>query len=240
MSRGHASGFAEPVKIRSVRKKYADYCDKASTWKRKTQPIASCFHKFLPDIVMSINSLLSRNGAVRGKFYKLLRGAAYRVNQEFLLKMSTRDFSDLYKEVITARTSLASELIAQLIDTEFQRTSTPDCEVNTLTSLVIQASTAFRVNIESMPTQTVAKCTEIQLRNAFVKMVLGNSETHLADFSECLTWEAAVEAMLDMESSGQGVTLLKLAQSIKSTKQLKAHDFPQASPSGSGHQGGPR
>jgi hypothetical protein len=215
-------------KFEALEKKYADYCDKASTWKRRAQPIASCFHKFLPDIVMSINSLLSRNGAVRGKFENLLRKVNYRVSQEFLLEMSTRNFSDLYKEVITARTSLASELIAQLIDTEFQRTSTPDCEVNTLTSLVIQASTAFRVNLESMPTQTVAKCTDIQLRNAFVKMVLGNSEAHLADFSECPTWESAVEVMLDMESSGQGVTLLKLAQSVKQAKHLKAHDSPKA------------
>ncbi len=196
-------------KFEALEKRYADYSDRAETWHRKKMPMAQCFHKFLPDVVLSLNSLLGRSEAVRRKFPGL-RNRDYQLDREFLLSLQQEDFSNLYKELLTSKTIMASDVIADLISTPFQKKS-KDKEQN-LAHMIIQASSAFREKLYRQPTQTVSKCTRIQLRDAFVKMVLGKEEANLADFSECLTWEDAVKVMMDMEGSGQGVAFLQRIQ----------------------------
>lgn len=204
----------------ALEKKYTDYCDKAQMHRRTPQPIAQCFGKFLPDIKLSINSLLSRNEAVRKKFRAQLQRHDYKVTEQILNDMSTQDFSNLYRELVTTRTFMASELLSYLMSTPFQRTAAEGQEEITLTLVVLQASTAFRERLETCPTQTVKKCTPIQFRDAFVKMVLGNDERHLADFLHCDSWDEAAQTMMDLEGSGQGVTFLKKVQK----KAVKSHD----------------
>jgi hypothetical protein len=196
-------------KFEALEKRYADYSDRAETWQRKKMPMAQCFHKFLPDVVLSLNSLLGRSEAVRRKF-PALRDRDYSLDEDFLLSLHRSDFSLLYKELLTSRTIMASDVIADLISTSFHKRS-KDKEVN-LTHLIVQASSAFREKLHRQPTQTVSKCTRTQLRDAFIKMVLGKEEANLADFSECYTWEDAVKVMMDMEGSGQGVAFLQRVQ----------------------------
>jgi hypothetical protein len=207
----------------ALEKRYTDYCDKAQMHRRTPQPIAQCFGKFLPDIKLSINSLLSRNEAVRKKFRAQLQRHDYKVTEQILNDMSTQDFSNLYRELVTTRTFMASELLSYLMSTPFQRTAAEGQEEITLTLVVLQASTAFRERLETCPTQTVKKCTPIQFRDAFVKMVLGNDERHLADFLHCDSWDEAAQTMMDLEGSGQGVTFLKKVQK----KAAKSHDEPE-------------
>ncbi len=137
--------------------------------------------------------------------------------------MSTQDFSNLYRELVTTRTFMASELLSYLMETPFQRVATEGHDKITPTSVVLQASTAFRERLESCPTQTVKKCTPIQFRDAFVKMVLGNDERHLADFLHCDSWDDAAQAMMDLEGTGQGVTFMKKVQK-KATKPQEELD----------------
>jgi hypothetical protein len=210
------------AEFEALEKKYTDYCDKAQMHRRTPQPIAQCFGKFLPDIKLSINSLLSRNEAVRKKFRKQLQRHDYKVTEQILNDMSTQDFSNLYRELITTRTFMASELLSYLMSTPFQRTAAEGQEEITLTLVVLQASTAFRERLDTCPTQTVKKCTPTQFRDAFVKMVLGNDERHLADFLHCDTWDEAAQTMMDLDGSGQGVTFLKKVQK----KAIKSHDEP--------------
>jgi hypothetical protein len=209
----------------TLEKKYTDYCDRAMMHKRKPQPIAQCFGKFLPDIKLSINSLLSRNETVRRKFRKLLEPYDYKVTEQLLNDMSTQQFSDLYRELVTTRTFMASELITHLMETPFQR-MTEGSDKATLTAIVIQASSAFRERLEASPTQTVKRCTPIQFRDAFVKMVLGNDDRNLADFTHCATWDEAAGAMLDMEGTGHGVTFLKKVTKGKSPAR-QSEEFSQ-------------
>jgi hypothetical protein len=223
-------------KFEDLVKRYADYRDRCATWKRTSQPFAACFHKFLPDVVAGLNSMLSRNGAVRERFRDLLEHQRYKVTEDHLLSMSTRDFTDLYRELVTTKRTLASELIATLQSTTFQRTSTAKLDVSTLTALVIQASSAFREHLDTMPTQTIVKCSAKQLRDAFLKMVLGPEEQNFADFSQCSTWEDAVSTMLDMDGTSEGVTLLGMAQKVKpqstsTTAKSKHHTKAQHSDS---------
>lgn len=211
----------------ALEKKYTDYCDKAQTHRRQPQPIAQCFGKFLPDIKLSINSLLSRDEAVRKKFKKLLARHDYKVTEQILNDMSTQDFSNLYRELVTTRSFMASELLSYLMETPFQRTSAEGQEKITLTLAVLQASTAFRERLESCATNTVKKCTPVQFRDAFVKMVLGNDERNLADFLHCDTWDEAAQAMMDLEGTGQGVTFMKKVQK-KSPKNPEESDRSSA------------
>jgi hypothetical protein len=190
----------------ALEKRYVDYCDKAQMHKRKPQPIAQCFGKFLPDLKIALNSLLSRSAAIRSKFKHVLSHHDYQVSEQILNDMSTLDFSNLYKELVTTRSFMASELLTHLMDTPFVLASDSP---PTLSALVLQASTAFRERLDACPTNTVRKCTDIQFRDAFIKMVLGNDERHLADFLQCITWDEAAGAMMDMEGTAQGVTFMK-------------------------------
>jgi hypothetical protein len=181
--------------------------------KRQPQPIAQCFAKFLPDLKLSFNSHLSRSEVVRKKFKPYLKKTDYKVSEKVLNDMPTQVFSDLYKELVTSRTFMASELITYLMETPFQRSV--EGEKLTLTALVLQASTAFRERLESCPTQTVNRCTPVQFRDAFVKMVLRQDDRHLADFLHCESWDDAAGAMMDLEGTGQGVTFVKKVQKPK-------------------------
>jgi hypothetical protein len=177
---------------------------------------------------------LSRNETVRRKFKRLLEPYDYKVTEQLLNDMPTQHFSDLYRELVTTRTFMASELITHLMETPFQR-MTDGGDKTTLTAIVIQASSAFRERLEASPTQTVKKCTPIQFRDAFVKMVLGNDDRNLADFTHCETWDEAAAAMLDMEGTGHGVTFLKKvtkgkspARQVEEPSQPRHDKFKQA------------
>jgi hypothetical protein len=210
-------------KFEKLESAYADYCDRCATWKRTCQPFAACFHKHLPDVVAALNSLLSRNAAARDRFKGLLEHHRFKVSEDHLLHMATRDLTDLYRELVTTKQTLASELIHTLQRTTFQRTSTKDIDVSSLTALVIQASSAFREQLVAMPSQTISKCSSQQIRDAFLKMIFGVDEQNFADFSQCRTWEDAVSAMLDMDSTAQGVTLLRMAQQKNPAPTLPKH-----------------
>jgi hypothetical protein len=223
MAREHLLSSKEFEKII---KKYHDYVDKANTWHRRPLPFAQVFHKFLPDVVRSLNALLARDEAVRKKFKLHLKPHSYRVSPEILRDMDLKIIVDLYREFVTAKTFLASELLTQLMDTPFQRSAAEGEDPFTITALVMQASTSFRERLESMGAQTIKKCTDQQIRDAFIKMMLGKDDRNLADFSACATWEDAVSAILELEGKGQGVTLLKLAQRLDKSKPATASKAP--------------
>jgi hypothetical protein len=199
-------------KFESLEKKYGDYLDRAGDQRRTPQTMAHCFKKFLPTLVMSLNALLGRDATVRRKYHAILSPISFTVDEAFLKTLDTDTFSKLYKELCTARTFMASEVITQLMDTKFTRFSPKGQEPFTLTAFLMQATTAFTEKLESLPTQTVKRCSDSQLRDSFVKMILGKEDRHLADFQHCFTWQEAAQNMFDLEGTGQGVSFLKQAQ----------------------------
>lgn len=230
-------------KFEELERKYADYCDKSITINRRTpQPIAKCFDKLLSVLVVSMNSLLDRNSAVRRKFSNLLHDHGYQVTEELLLSMDAKTFSKLYRELITARTALASELLITLMDTPFPRTAPEGEEPFTLTALVIQAMAAFSEKLERCPSDAVGRCTPKQIRDAFIKMILGKDDHHLADFSDCATYQEAARHMLDLDGTGQGITFMKNAQKSGKFKHQQGggtatHSDKEAHKPGSGNSG---
>jgi hypothetical protein len=207
-------------KFEALEKKYADYVDRAQDHDRTPQTMAHCFRKYLPTIVMTLNSLLSRDAAVRRKFKTIFApGSAYVVTEDMLREWDAHTFRSMYKELCTAKTFMASEVITQLMETRFSRHPPRGQDPYTLTAFVMQATTAFQEKLESMPTQTVKRCSDSQLRDSFVKMILGKDDRHLADFSHCYTWLEAAQSMFDLEGTGQGVNFMRQA--------LQDHAQPQ-------------
>lgn len=198
-------------KFEALEKKYADYVDRAQDHDRNPQTMAHCFRKYLPMIVMTLNSLLSRDAAVRRKYKDLLNASSYTVDEDQLKSWDARTFASMYKELCTAKTYMASEVITQLMDTKFARHPPRGQDPYTLTMFVMQASTAFQEKLDAMPTQTVKRCSDSQLRDTFVKMILGKEDRHLADFSHCYNWSEAASAMFDLEGTGQGVNFMRQA-----------------------------
>jgi hypothetical protein len=199
-------------KFEALEKKYADYVDRAQDQHRTPQTMAHCFRKYLPTIVMTMNSLLSRDAAVRRKFNAIFAvGSSYVVTEDMIKSWDAQTFRSMYKELCTAKTFMASEVITQLMDTKFSRHPPRGQEPYTLTAFVIQATTAFQEKLDSMPTQTVKRCSDSQLRDSFVKMILGKDDRHLADFSHCYTWLEAAQTMFDLEGTGQGVNFMRQA-----------------------------
>jgi hypothetical protein len=199
-------------KFEALEKKYADYVDRAQDHDRTPQTMAHCFRKYLPTIVMTLNSLLSRDAAVRRKFNTIFApGSSYVVTEDMLREWDAHTFRSMYKELCTAKTFMASEVITQLMDTKFSRHPPRGQDPYTLTAFVMQATTAFQEKLESMPTQTVKRCSDSQLRDSFVKMILGKDDRHLADFSHCYNWMEAAQSMFDLEGTGQGVNFMRQA-----------------------------
>jgi hypothetical protein len=200
------------AKFEALEKKYGDYIDRATDQRRRPQTMAHCFKKFLPTLVMSLNALLGRDATVRKKYATVLQPVSWIVDDVFLKSLDTEIFSKLYKELCTARTFMASEVITQLMDTKFLRFAPKGQEPFTLTAFMTQATSAFEEKLEGLPTQTVKRCSDSQLRDSFVKMILGKDDRHLADFQHCFSWTEAAQAMFELEGTGQGVSFLKQAQ----------------------------
>jgi hypothetical protein len=199
-------------KFEALEKKYADYVDRAQDHDRTPQTMAHCFRRYLPTIVMTLNSLLSRDAAVRRKFNSIFAAnGAYVVTEEMIKAWDAHTFRSMYKELCTAKTFMASEVITQLMDTKFSRHPPRGQDPYTLTAFVMQATTAFQEKLDSMPTQTVKRCSDSQLRDSFVKMILGKDDRHLADFSHCYNWMEAAQSMFDLEGTGQGVNFMRQA-----------------------------
>ena len=173
---------------------------------------------------MTFNSLLSRDSAVRRKYRDLVEVTSYSVTVEQIKSWDARTFASMYKELCTAKTYMASEVITQLMETKFSRNPPKGHDPYTLTAFVLQASTAFQDKIDAMPTQTIKKCSDSQLRDSFVKMILGKEDRHLADFSHCYTWTEAAAAMFDLEGTGQGVNFLRQALSVEGPSHEPARD----------------
>jgi hypothetical protein len=217
------------AKFEALEKKYADYVDRAQDHDRTPQTMAHCFRKYLPTIVMTLNSLLARDAAVRRKFNSIFAaGSPYVVTEDMLREWDAHTFRSMYKELCTAKTFMASEVITQLMDTKFSRHPPRGQDPYTLTAFVMQATTAFQERLESMPTQTVKRCSDSQLRDSFVKMILGKDDRHLADFSHCYNWLEAAQSMFDLEGTGQGVNFMRQA--------LQDHALPPDSGRASGGQ----
>jgi len=182
--------------------KYKEYVGKANDRHRTFNNMTYGFRKFNKEVRSAIRSLFDKTPRLRthyGKASTRLMG----MTEDDFAELDNEVFKRLYRELCTQNSTLPSQLLIQLESTVFDRT-----DGSSLPKLIIQASTAFRERLQGSPQQTVESCTDRQLKDAFVRMLLGSDERNLADFASARTWEEAVDRVLELEGSAQAHTMM--------------------------------
>jgi len=182
--------------------KYKEYVGKANDRHRTFNNMTYGFRKFNKEVRSAIRSLFEKTPRLRthyGKASTRLMG----MTEDDFAELDNEVFKRLYRELCTQNSTLPSQLLIQLESTVFDRT-----DGSSLPKLIIQASTAFREKLQGSPQQTVESCTDRQLKDAFVRMLLGSDERNLADFASARTWEEAVDRVLELEGSAQAHTMM--------------------------------
>ena len=146
-----------------------------------------------------------------------MRVPSFDMDEEEFSAMDNKTFGDLYRELCTHQSYMPSQLLLQLEGTTF------DYE-GKLPAVVVQASLAFREKLRGLPRVTVDQCTAKQLKEAFIKMLLGTNDRNLADFPSATSWEQVVGLVLDMDGTAQAHTLL---QRIAEAGKLRAAVTPE-------------
>ena len=193
--------------------KYKEYLDKATDRKRTSHLMVHGFRKYHHEVRAAMKSLFDKNAQLRQAYQSTL--PSYNLSEEQFFALDNKLFEQLYKELCTHQSVLPSQLLLKLEATSFDRTGF-------LPGVVIQASSAFREKLQTLPRQTVDSCTVKQLKEAFIKMLLGNDDRNLADFPNANTWEDVVSRLLDMDGSSQANTLLERIARVKEGRSSEA------------------
>lgn len=211
-------------KFEKYETKYKEYLDKATDRRRTYHKMTHGFRKYHNEVRAAIRSLFDKSWQLRDAYRGQLPG--FDMSESEFLDLNNTTFAALYKELCTHKSFLPSQLLQKLEQTVFERTGS-------LPAVVIQASTAFREHLRGLPRQTVDSCTQKQLKEAFIKMLLGSDERNIADFPSTNTWEEVVSRLLDLEGSSQAHTILtRIARARKGDTSTAGHDS-EDSPSGS-------
>ena len=210
-------------KFEKYETKYKEYLDKATDRRRTYHKMTHGFRKYHNEVRAAIRSLFDKSWQLRDAYRGQIPG--FDMSESEFLDLNNTTFAALYKELCTHKSFLPSQLLQKLEQTVFERTGS-------LPAVVIQASTAFREHLRGLPRQTVDSCTPKQLKEAFIKMLLGSDERNIADFPSTNTWEEVVSRLLDLEGSSQAHTILTRVSKARKGDSTTAGDSEE-SPSSS-------
>jgi hypothetical protein len=222
------------TKFEELEKKYKEYLDKAADRRRTSHNIVYGFRKFSFELRQYIRTLFNKNHTLRETYRSVL--PSFDLSEEDFLALPNAVFQKLYREVCTHHSCLPSQVLQSLETIRFQRGSQGDHA--TLPSLVVQASAAFRERLRQLPRQTISQCTNKQLKESFIRMLLGPDERNLADFPRAETWEEVISALLDLDGTSEANTLVhKIRQVGKSEgKPHKEEEAPREDRGGGARQ----
>jgi hypothetical protein len=208
-------------KFEEFEKKYKEYLDKAADRRRTSHNMVYGFRKFAFELRQYIRTLFGKSHTLRETYFEVL--PSFELSEEEFLDLPNETFRKLYREICTHHSCLPSQVLQSLETIRFQRGVQGDS--NTLPALVVQASAAFRERLRELPRQTVSQCTQKQLKEAFIRMLLGPDERNLADFPLAQTWEHVISCLLDLEGTSEANTLVqKIRQVGKNDKPNKEED----------------
>jgi hypothetical protein len=208
-------------KFEEFEKKYKEYLDKAADRRRTSHNMVYGFRKFAFELRQYIRTLFGKSHTLRETYFEIL--PSFELSEEEFLALPNETFRKLYREICTHHSCLPSQVLQSLETIRFQRGVQGDS--NTLPALVVQASAAFRERLRELPRQTVSQCTQKQLKEAFIRMLLGPDERNLADFPLAQTWEHVISCLLDLDGTSEANTLVqKIRQVGKNDKPGKDED----------------
>jgi hypothetical protein len=206
------------AKFEEFEKKYKEYLDKAADRRRTSHNMVYGFRKFSFELRQYIRTLLGKSYTLREAYSMIL--PSFDLSEDEFLALPNAVFQKLYREVCTHHSCLPSQVLQSLETTQFKRG-----DASTLPALVVQASAAFRERLRELPQQTIKLCTDKQLKESFIRMLLGPDERNLADFPMARTWEDVISALLELDGTSEANTLVqKIRQASKSDKPVKEED----------------
>jgi hypothetical protein len=193
------------AKFEEFEKKYKEYLDKAADRRRTSHNMVYGFRKFAFELRQYIQTLFQKSRTLRETYSSAL--PSFDLSEDEFLALPNETFRRLYREICTHQSCLPSQVLQSLETIRFQRGVQGDG--NTLPVLVVQASAAFRERLRELPRQTVSQCTQKQLKEAFIRMLLGPDERNLADFPLAQTWEQVISCLLNLEGTSEANTLVQ-------------------------------
>lgn len=209
-------------KFEDFEKKYKEYVDKASDRRRTYHRMVHGFRKFSFELRQYIKSLLNKSRTLREAYQTAL--PSFDLTEDQFLLLNNVTFGKLYREVCTHHSCLPSQVLQKLEKTSFPRGRAGDD--STLPALVVRASAAFREKLKEQPRQTIRQCTDKQLKESFIRMLLGPEERNLADFPSANTWEQVLSELLELDGTSQADTLLRKIQLNASRTDTANNEAP--------------
>ena len=198
-----------------ITKEYDEYVNLSHARDRKPKPFPTVFVKHSEEIAMKFNKLCRQGHALAIQLCVSGNEEGERTyTGDSVLTMADAEFAALYKEICTGGVKAPSQVLDILETTSFKRSTVKGegKHGNEHDALVMRAAAAFRDKIDSLPTEVVRKCTAIQIKRSFIRVVLGKGEGNLADYSQCQTWNACVEHMLDISTTDLSEAFMKRAK----------------------------
>jgi hypothetical protein len=169
-------------KFNQFLKAHASYAasarDQGQTW----SSVAGLLARYAEDLAIAFSACA------------LKRGEQRMYDTTAVLALSDDVFEKLYVESCCPSVEYASQVIAALEQTAFQRQQ--PSEASPLPA-VMRAAEAFRVQLRLLPTHAVIQCTQDNVRDAFFTLLFGDdAKRKRMDFSFCGTWEQARTALI--------------------------------------------
>lgn len=198
-----------------ITKEYDEYVNLSHARDRKPKPFTTVFVKHSEEIAMKFNKLCRQGHVLAIQLCVAVNDEGDRTyTGDSVLEMADAEFAALYKEICTGGVKAPSQVLDILETTSFKRSASKgeSKHGNEHDALVMRAAAAFREKIDSLPTEVVRKCTAIQIKRSFIRVVLGKGEGNLADYSQCKTWNECVEHMLDISSTDLSEGFMKRAK----------------------------
>ena len=195
--------------LEDISKEYDEYLDLCHARDRQAKPFSCVFVKNSNELAMKFNKLRRSGHALA---VLLSRDQDY--TGDSVLALPNDHFVALYKEICTGGVKAPSQVVNALDRTKFRRQLSREdpSDGNAHDALVMRASAAFRESLDKLPGEIVRRCTDLQIKKSFIRVVLGRGESNMADYSHCSTWDQCVAHMLDISSTDLSEGFMKRAR----------------------------
>ena len=190
------------VKFEVLLLQYHKYVDTANDKNRRHHSLVYCFENHANELAGAMMNL-ANHPVVTHPW--LPRGTM--MTADSVLQLDNVTFTRLYKDLCEEGISKPSQVLTQLRKVQFTRTGPK------INAIVMRAAASFRDRLRTLPSTAVAQCEAKQVRDAFVKMMLGVAEVNLADYVHLATWELVMNDMLAISGTSETQAFLERVQS---------------------------
>jgi hypothetical protein len=165
---------------------YEEYRSKACDNKRTAVPLARCFRDIIDDLASVFTALSKKRARLAPDMH------ARNYSAEDLNRLDNETFVHLFRELCAgALLDRPSQVIEALADTRAEFVEGAEL------AYIIRLVKAFRDQLLRIPPHAKSKCTDEQLRDAFLRAVFRQDWTVRApDYVHCTSWEDAREVLI--------------------------------------------